>query len=488
LTIHIPPEQFIWRASPKQARFLSCPYFEVLFGGARGGGKTDAVLGDFLSHQAIYGKNAIGLVLRRERTQLIETIQRGVTLYERSGQAKWKDKDKCFEFKSGARLYFGYLEKDSDADVYQGWSLTRVYVEEMGNFRAFAPIAKLFATLRSAAGVPCRFRATANPGGAGHGWLRSRYIDPFPAGDKRIVESLKNPLTGKTMERDRAYVPSRVTDNPHLGEDYVANLMLSGAGSVALVRAWLEGDWSAIDGAFFSEWNAGQHVVAPFTIPQHWTRFRGIDWGTARPFSIGWYAITSEPTDIGEGRTMPRGAIVRYREWYGVRSDMTGAFVPNEGVRKNAVDVARETVARSLGEEIAYTVIDPAVFSNTGGQTIGEAFNMNGVPVLAADNTRVAGRGAMSGWNNIRRRLTGDNDVPTFYVFSTCTHFIRTVPVLQHDKNRAEDLDSEAEDHVADEVRYALASRPWTGQAPSKPEAIKDVTNMTIDQLFRMRQ
>lgn len=485
--MHVSPDALmVWQATPAQRRFLRCPFFEVLFGGARGGGKTDAVLGDFLSHQAHYGKDAVGLVLRRERTQLIETIQRASQLYEMIG-ARWLDKDKCFHFPNGARLYFGYLERDQDAEVYQGWSLTRIYVEEMGNFRAFAPIAKLFATLRSPAGVPCRFRATANPGGAGHGWIRTRYIDPFPAGNRRIVERFRNPLSGNEIERDRAYVPSRVSDNPHLGEEYVANLMMSGAGSTALVRAWLEGDWSAIEGAFFSEWQASRHVVEPFTIPDHWTRFRAIDWGTARPFSVGWYAIVSEPTLASNGVEMPRGAVIRYKEWYGVRTDASGQFVPNEGVKLNAAEVAREVAARSAGETIAYTVIDPAVFANTGGQTIGEAFAVNGVQCLAADNTRVAKRGAMSGWNNIRRRLTGDHGIPTFYVFSTCVHFIRTVPVLQHDSNRPEDLDTEAEDHVADEVRYALASRPWAGAAPKQAEPILDIRHATIDQLFRMR-
>lgn len=475
----------VWRASPTQSRFLSCPFFEVLFGGARGGGKTDAVLGDFLSHQAQYGKHAVGLVLRRERTQLIETIERASQLYELIG-ARWVDKDKLFLFPNGARLYFGYLERDQDAEVYQGWSLTRIYVEEMGNFRAFAPIAKLFATLRSPAGVPCRFRATANPGGAGHGWIKTRYIDPHPMGNRRIVENLIHPITKEVIERDRAYVPSRVTDNPHLGNDYVANLMLSGAGSEALVRAWLDGDWSAIEGAFFSEWSAGRHVIPPIAIPDHWVRFRAIDWGTARPFSVGWYAIVSEKTILDDGRILPRGSIIRYREWYGAKKN-GGLTMPNEGLRLPANEVAQRVKAMSEGEKIAYTVIDPATFANTGGQTIAEAFAVHGVPCVRADNTRVAKRGAMSGWNNCRRRLNGDDGTPSFFVFATCSEFIRTVPVLQHDKLKAEDLDSEAEDHAADEWRYAMASRPWVAKTPdNSPKPMRSVLQTPIEELFRM--
>lgn len=481
--IQDPPSRFVWQATPAQRTFLRCPYFEVLFGGARGGGKTDAVLGDFLSHQAQYAQHAVGLVLRRERTQLIETIERAAQIYEPIG-AKWLDKDKVFQFSNGARLYFGYLERDSDAEVYQGWSLTRVYVEEMGNFRAFAPIAKLFATLRSPAGVPCRFRATANPGGAGHGWIRTRFIDPHPSGMKRIVETMKNPISGTIITRDRAYVPSRVSDNPYLGDEYVANLMMSGAGSTALVRAWLEGDWSAIEGAFF-DISPARHYLTPFTIPHHWTRFRAVDWGTARPFSAGWYAVASEDT-VHDGKKIRRGAIIRYREWYGVRTDQSGQFVPNEGVRLQANDVAKRIKAISEGENIAYTVIDPATFANTGGQTIAEAFMINGVPVQPADNTRVAKAGAMSGWNNMRQRLAGIDGDPSFFVFDTCIHFIRTVPVLQHDRNRAEDLDTEAEDHVADEVRYALSSRPVMQDLPPKPPPMRGISQATMDELFKM--
>lgn len=481
--IHVAPSRLVWQATPAQRVFLRCPFFEVMFGGARGGGKTDAVLGDFLSHQAEFGKAAIGLVLRRERTQLIETIERASQLYEPLG-ARWIDKDKVFQFSNGARLYFGYLERDSDAEVYQGWSLTRVYVEEMGNFRAFAPIAKLFATLRSAAGVPCRFRATANPGGAGHGWIRTRFIDPHPNGMKRIVETLKNPLSGTMIERDRAYVPSRVSDNPYLGDEYVANLMMSGAGSTALVRAWLEGDWSAIEGAFF-DISPARHYLTPFQIPPHWTRYRAIDWGTARPFSVGWYAVVSEDTRH-DNRMIRRGSIIRYREWYGVRNDSAGQFVPNEGLRLQANEVAKRVKAMSEGENINYSVIDPATFANTGGQTIAEAFAIHGVPCQPADNTRVAKAGAMSGWNNMRQRLAGRDGDPSFFVFDTCIHFIRTIPVLQHDKNRAEDLDTEAEDHVADEVRYALSSRPSMTDAPAPQPPLRGVEKATMNELWKM--
>lgn len=476
----------VWRPHPgPQTRLLACPVFEVLFGGARGGGKTTSMIGDFGAHAGRFPKHAIGLMLRRERTQLRETIEEAARIYEPLG-AKWRDKDSMYEWATGARIHYGYADNDKDVEVYQGWNLTRVYIEELGNFPRWAPIAKLFATLRSAHGVPCRFRATANPGGPGHMHVKARYVDPAPLGYKILREEIPIPLTGEKVSRERVYIPSRVSDNPTLGKEYVANLVLSGAGSPALVRAWLEGDWNAIEGAFFDGWSAAKHVIEPFDIPRHWTRFRAADWGTARPFSIGWYAIASEDTRLITGQMIPRGALIRYREWYGVKTSHDGSVMPNEGIRLQAPEVAQRVVAMSEGEEIEYTVIDPATFANTGGQTIAEAFASHGVPCLRADNTRVAQAGAMSGWANVRQRLAGYNNQPMLYVFSSCTHLIRTLPVMQHDRNRAEDIDTDSEDHAVDELRYACASRPWLGTAPQGDEPMRHVGNETIENLFRL--
>jgi len=478
--------QVIWRPHPgPQTRLLACPTFEALFGGARGGGKTGGMIGDFGAHVGRHPQHAIGLMLRRERTQLRETIEEAARIYEPLG-AKWRDKDSMYEWASGARIHYGYADNDRDVEVYQGWNLTRVYIEELGNFPRWAPIAKLFATLRSAHGVPCRFRATANPGGSGHQHVKLRYIAPAPLGYKILKESIRNPLNDQQIIRERVYIPSKVSDNPSLSDEYVANLVLSGAGSPALVRAWLEGDWDAIEGAFFDGWSTAKHVVTPFEIPPHWTRFRAIDWGTARPFSIGWYAVASDDTRLAGGQVIPRGALIRYREWYGARLGADGTPMPNEGCRLLANEVAQRTASMSQGETIEYTVIDPATFANTGGQTIAEAFAVNGVPCLRADNTRVAQAGAMSGWNNVRQRLAGHDDRPMLYVFDTCAHLIRTLPAMQHDRDRAEDIDTDSEDHAVDELRYACASRPWLGQPPKTEAPLRHVGNETLENLFRM--
>ena len=433
--------------------------FEAFYGGARGGGKTDGVLGEFVAHAGRYGQHAIGLMVRRERTQLIETIERSRQIYLPLG-AKYNEQDKQWRFPNGARLRFAYLERDADAEGYQGHSYTRVYVEEIGNFPSPDPVMKLMATLRSGAGVPVGFRATGNPGGPGHQWVRARYIDPAPLG----WEIITDPVSGL----ERVYIPSRVGDNSYLGQDYVQRIKASG--SAELVRAWLEGDWSVITGAYFTEFSLEQHVLEPFAIPENWVRFRAMDWGSARPFSVGWYAISEGIVLPRVGKTpanddpnaakhraevvIPRGALVKYREWY-------GASAPNVGLKLTAEEVADGIKKRESGDKVAYGVIDPAAFAEDGGPSIAERMIRRGVTFRRADNSRVARNGAMGGWDQLRSRLKGEDGRPMLYFFATCRDTIRTLPSLQHDENRPEDLDSEGEDHAADETRYACMSRPY---------------------------
>jgi hypothetical protein len=468
-----------------QTRLLECPCFEVFFGGARGGGKTDAVLGEFISHADLYGKDAIGLMVRRTRTELVETVERSRILYLPLG-AKFNDTDKMWRFPNGARLRFAYLERDADADSYQGHSYTRLYIEEAGTFPSIGPILKLMATLRSGAGVPVGIRLTGNPGGPGQQWVKARYIDPAPQGYKIGVNTFKNPWTGEEVSRDWVYIPSKLRDNKYLGTEYIANLHM--VGSPALVRAWVEGDFSAVEGAFFDNWDYLKHVVPPFAIPEDWIRFRSMDWGAATPFSVGWWAVAGDDTfvpvvgnsrdDDGDGVPtrnirIPRGCLVRYREWYGCVEGQA-----NKGLKLTAEEVGLGIKQRELSEHIRYGVLDPSAFAEAGGPSYAERMQKAaGVKFREADNKRVSrgthiGSGPMGGWDQMRARLNGNADgLPMLVVFHTCKDFIRTVPVLQHDRDKPEDLDTEGEDHVADEVRYACMSRPFIAK---KPEIIKE--------------
>lgn len=465
-----PRIEYAWRPQPgPQAAFVKCPVFEVVYGGARGGGKTDACLGDWALHAKRYGQDAKGLFLRRTQIALLPTIERAKRLFRPLG-AVWKEQDKRFVWPSGATLYFRYLDKDSDADNYQGHDYTRVYVEELTQFVDPAPLDKIKATLRSGAGVPTGFRASCNPGGPGHGWVKQRYIEP---GAWNIVKStFTNPFTNEEVSRSRVFIPAKLSDNPqllHNDPGYVANLYMSG--SKALVQAWLQGDWDVVEGAFFDCWDSSKHVVEPFAIPREWTRFRSFDWGSAAPFSVGWWAVAGD--DYGR---IPRGALIRFREWY-------GASAPQKGLKLTTEAVAAGILERDAGEVIpAGSVADPAIFAEDGGPSRAEIFGRHGVWFRRADNKRVSGNGAMGGWDEMRQRLVGKDGVPMLYVFSTCKDFIRTVPALPHDPKRMEDVDSDAEDHIADEARYACMSRPWVKSARPTVKGPRDKYNREDDE------
>jgi Terminase large subunit, T4likevirus-type, N-terminal len=442
----------LWRPQPgPQRRFVEATEFEVVYGGARGGGKTDGALGDFLYHAAYYGADARGLYLRRQRTALESTIARGREVFATAG-ARWVETKSRFQWPNGARLSMGYLDRDRDAERYQGQDFTRIYVDELTQFAHPGSINKLKATLRSARGAHCGLRATCNPGGVGHAWVKARYVDPGP--EVPIADAWVDPLSGETHALARMFLPARIGDNLALirrDPTYVARLAQSG--SQALVRAWLEGDWSIIDGAFFDNWSL-KNVAPPFPIPSDWARIRSLDWGYAAPFSVGWWAIVSDdhPLPDDTGRILPRGAMVRYREWY-------GATAPNAGLRQDAEELADGILAREQGERIAKAVADPSIFAEDGGPSLAERMRRRGVNFVRADNSRVGKLGAMSGWDQMRHRIRGVDGRPMLYVFSTCREFLRTVPVLQHDPHRPEDLDTRGEDHIADETRYACMAR-----------------------------
>ena len=475
-----PNPRIAWAPQPgPQHLFVTCPIFEVVYGGARGGGKTDASLGEWALHARRHGANAKGLFVRRTRVALEPTIQRARQLYLPLG-AQWREQKSLFQWPNGAVLYFRYLNHDTDADAYQGHDYTRVYVEELTQFPDPRAVDKLKATLRSAAGVPTGFRATCNPGGPGHTWVKARYIDPGPW--TVIEEVFSNPFDGRQIRLARVFIPAKLSDNPHLLANdplYVAKLQQSG--SAQLVKAWLEGDWSIVEGAFFDNWSLARNVVRPFEIPADWTRFRAFDWGSARPFSVGWWAVAGETARVG-GVDVPRGALVRYREWYGSNGR------PNDGLKLSAEAVARGVLARDAGETIAYGVADPAIFASDGGPSIGERMFREGLAWRRADNARVARTGALGGWDQMRARITGDEDGAQLIVFSTCRDFIRTVPVLQHDPARAEDIDTASEDHAADEARYACMSRPYLTAAPAPKPETRGLSDLTFDELIALHE
>ena len=416
----------------------------MLYGGSAGGGKSDYLLGDFLQDVPHYGAAWQGVLFRRTYRELEELIGRSHQLYPATGGAWEASKDR-WRWQTGATLRLRYLERDVDATRYQGHQYTWIGWDEMTQWATPFAYRYLRGRLRSASPVPTkRIRGTANPGGAGHQWVKAEFIDPEPLGYKPIYD----PVT----RMERMFIPSRLRDNAILlAADPGYEGRLRGLGSPELVRAMLDGDWSVVTGAYFPEFDIAKHVVPPCALPAHWTRIRAFDWGSARPFCNLWLAVSD-----GTGQ-FPANALVVYREWYGSTGE------PNVGLRMVAEDVGRGILEREQpGERISSSVCDPAMMREDGGPSMAE--RMKGIHWRGADNTR------LSGWDQVRARLQGMDGKPALYIFSTCTNLIRTLPALQHDASKPEDLDSDGEDHPADALRYGAMSRPWTRPPPVPPE------------------
>ena len=490
----------VWEPQPgPQALAIGAPFIlELLFGGARGGGKSDFLLGDFLQDISL-GPVWQGIIFRKSYPELDELIKRAREIFMPLG-AVYKVQEKTFIFPSGAFLKMRHLEHERDADLYQGHQYTWIGWDELGNWPNLNAYKKIKACLRSAHGVPNkRIRCSANPGGVGHHAVKNYFIDPAPLGMELI----------RRVDEDgevttRMFIPSRVYDNKILLENdkgYIARLRE--IGSPELVKAWLEGDWNVITGAYFPEFSSAKHVLEPFPIPDHWLRFRSMDWGSSSPFAVLWHAV-SDGYQLPNGMYIPSGAVVTYREWYGC---VPGKV--NEGIKWTNTQVGKGIVQRERGEKMAYAVCDPSAFKWDGGPSHAEMMAKAGATFRKGDNNRIAG------WNQVRDRLCGirepkapgdvphqDNQVfsgtlqdivynfmrkpeepkqvevlpeeenmvgtPMWYCFKTCVHLIRTLPALQHDMDDPEDCDSDGEDHAPDALRYGLMSRPWTRPKPSK--------------------
>ncbi len=454
------PEEIVWRpqGGPQKA-LIDCPLPEIFFGGARGGGKTDGVLGKYALKAKRWGSYFNAVFFRKEMPQQDDLVERAKQIYCPIG-AQWREKDKMFLMPWGGRIRFRPLESVQDAEKYQGQSLTDAAVEEAGNYPMSAPIDRLNGVLRSAHGVPTQLLLTGNPGGPGQAWIKQRYIDPEPLGMRVLTRKLPNGAIHPFV-----FIPSKVQQNRILlasDPDYINRLYL--VGSPELVKAWLEGDWTAVEGAFFPEFSLERHVVTPCQLPPEWYRYRAMDWGSARPFSVGWYAVSD-----GTLPQFPRGALLKYREFYGMAPNQ-----PNVGLKLTAEEVADRITELERGDGIKITdgVIDPSTTAQNGGPSIRERIARRGVIFREADNKRIGTVGAMGGWDQLRARLKGDGERPGIYFFSTCVHTIRTLPLLQHDPGRAEDVDTDGEDHAADETRYACMARPYVKDSRPTPKEL----------------
>jgi hypothetical protein len=467
-----------WTPQPgPQTDFVNSVALEVVYGGARGGGKTDAVLGDFARHAAVWQGAAQGLLVRRTRVALEPTVARAREIFGPQG-ARWIKERSTFEWPSGATLSFRPLNNDVAAQSYEGHSYTRVYVEELNQFPSPIPIFKLMATLRSAEGAPCGFRATCHPGGPGHAWVKRRYIDPGLG--HPLVRLLQCPLDGSAFSRERRFIPARLEDNPALlarDPDYVSRLERSGVAT--RVAAALAGDWSVVQDPFFEGWS-DQNIVAPFEIPKSWTRIRTFAWGRDQPFSVGWWAVAAKPLRVGEIR-LRAGALVRYREWYGV-DPRTG-----ERLDLTAEDIAEAIIARQSGEPFPIGLADPAMFHDQDGESLAAQMRRFGVHFAPHDRGGAHRRGGR--WDRMRARIAGDGDGPLLVVFDTCRDFIRAIPALVAHPMIAGELAWDDALTIAEETRYACLARRIRRAAPRgyAPRAAAETDAALPDGIKRSR-
>lgn len=474
----------LWEPQPgPQSLAVSAQFVtELMFGGARGGGKSDYLLGDFLQDIDL-GPKWQGIIFRRSHPELEELIKRAKEIYAPYGAA-YKIADRTFVFPSGATLKMRHVESESDCDKYQGHQYTWIGWDELTNWPNLNSYKKIKACLRSAHGVQFkRIRCSANPGGVGHHAVKAYFIDPCPTG-MEVIENVDE----EGQITTRMYIPSKVRDNKILMRNdpgYIARLRE--IGSPELVKAWLDGDWSVITGAYFPEFSIEKHVIEPFRMPQHWVRFRSMDWGSATPFCVHWHAVVSEAYEIAPNVYLPAGAIITYREFYGWNG------TPNVGLRWPATRVAQYITKYEAGDNINYGVIDPSAYSNQSGPSHAERMAQEGVKFRKADNNRIGG------WDMVRDRLCGiegDPDVnygvgvPMWYVFKTCVHIIRTLPALQHDLTDPEDCDTDGEDHAPDTLRYGFMSRPWRRPKPANKQEpdFKLLQKATLDDLWASRE
>ena len=454
-----PKTTVIWKPQPRQSAFQKRPEYEALYGGAAGGGKSDAILTEALRQIHIPYYKAI--IFRKTFPEARELISRSAELYPVASRgAKYNGSEHCWRFPSGAKIYFGSMQHAKDRYKYQGQAYDFIGFDELQHF-TWDEYSYMFSRNRpTGPGTRVYIRATANPGGIGHGWIKQRFIDVAPpettVWDKMEIRTPNGRII--SQKRSRIFIPAKVYDNPALlnnNPNYLASLAMM---PEAERKALLDGDWDIFSGQVFTEWRNNPdhyddhiwtHVINPFPIPKNWKIWRGFDYGYTRPFSVGWYAADTQ------------GKIYRIRELYGCTGE------PNVGLKIDPVEQARrikeiENDDPNLKGRNIIGIADPAIWSRSTGESIADMMEKapNHIVFSPGDHERIAGK------MQFHYRFAFDAEGEClFQVFNTCKHFIRTIPSLVYDESNVEDIDTETEDHIYDECRYVLMESPISPRA-----------------------
>lgn len=444
---------------------------DLFLGGGRGGGKSYALAFLLLKHAVEHGSHARALYLRQTYPGLtdFEAITRELFTIADPG-ARYNAQTHLWKFSNGATLELGQLTNEGDYQKYQGRSFTLIAFDECGQFADLRLIDRMRSNLRAPKGVPVRMVLAANPGGPGHAAMAKRFV---------FKQTPWHPFTDSETGAKVIYCPSTYRDNTGLDRDsYRRQLEASCVGDAELLRAWTDGDWSVVRGAYFagvldekrnaadiwpelptiplrfqnmSMWECNQLAKRVSSI--RWNYFLSHDFGVAAPSAT--YLVAESPGDEGpDGRYYPRGSLILVDE---LATHETGNLT--KGLGWTVPQLAEEIRAFCTRWGVRPSgCADDAIFARTGSGagSIAEEFRKHGVHFSPA---RKADR--WTGWELMRRMLqaAGSPDQPGLYISRSCSYFWQTVPYLPRDDRRIDDVDTKGPDHAADTVRYACVYR-----------------------------
>jgi hypothetical protein len=479
-----PYEPFVWHEGKliqvafapyagSQSAFLADISFERLLHGNRGGGKSKIILADFVQHVGRkFGPAYKGIVFKRNAQSFKELKALARELFTRVfPNAKENVMFSYWEFPEGERLYFGYLEKPEDYwSTYHGSAFCKIYFDELTEWPNPECYLLAQSLIRSThPGTPLGIAATTNPGGTGNGWVKTRFR--LRGADSPTVGLLIDDAVDDNGNRQpprRAFC-SRLSENIlscATNPRYLEQIVASAGYNDNRLRAWRDGDWDVSDSGIFADvWQAARlHCVWPdFIIPATWRMYHSFDYGSARPFSYGVYAL-SDGCDVdlpnGHARSTVPGDVFRCGELYGMINGQPDKglqlTIPQIGTR-----IKRFLTLHGWDKRVRTGPADHQIFAPMldMGPSIYADFEKLGVYFEAADKSPGS---RIRGIEQIRKLLAATIPVDRrreesgLFIFESCSNFLRTIPDLPRDKTNIEDYDKNAEGHIADEVRYML--------------------------------